>query len=193
HPSPLPRMPLVCRPQTPATRCMVELLVSSGRPWGARVTFPPFRSMPSVFIKTYGCQMNERDSEAVAAQLVAKGYSLAASEQVADVVLLNTCSVRDNAEQKALNKMENIASDIRKNRPGVVLGFLGCMAQSRGKELIDRLPDVDLVVGTQKFHRTAQYLDEIFAGRREKIVDVAAEQGSEGTIREHLLNGSVKE
>jgi tRNA-2-methylthio-N6-dimethylallyladenosine synthase len=137
--------------------------------------------------------MNERDSEAVAAQLVAKGYALAASEQVADVVLLNTCSVRDNAEQKALNKMENIASDIRKNRPGVVLGFLGCMAQSRGKELIDRLPDVDLVVGTQKFHRTAEYLDDIFSGRREKIVDTAEEQGSEGTIREHLLNGAAKE
>ncbi len=148
--------------------------------------------MPSVYIKTYGCQMNERDSEAVAAQLVAKGYTLAASEHVADVVLLNTCSVRDNAEQKAINKMEYIAGDIRKHRPNVVLGFLGCMAQSRGQELIDRLPDVDLVVGTQKFHRTANYLDDIFAGRRQKIVDTAEEQGSEGTIREHLLNGSTK-
>jgi len=149
--------------------------------------------MPSVYIKTYGCQMNERDSEAVAAQLVAKGYTLAASEHVADVVLLNTCSVRDNAEQKAINKMENIAGDIRKHRPNVVLGFLGCMAQSRGQDLIDRLPDVDLVIGTQKFHRTADYLDDIFAGRSTKIVDTAEEQGSEGTIREHLLNGSTKD
>ena len=149
--------------------------------------------MPSVYIKTYGCQMNERDSEAVAAQLVAKGYTLAASEHVADVVLLNTCSVRDNAEQKAVNKMENIAGDIRKNRPDVVLGFLGCMAQSRGQELIDRLPDVDLVLGTQKFHRTADYLDDILAGRRNKVVDTAEERGSEGTIREHLLNGSARD
>jgi len=148
--------------------------------------------MPSVYIKTYGCQMNERDSEAVAAQLVAKGYTLAASEHVADVVLLNTCSVRDNAEQKAINKMENIAGDIRKHRPSVVLGFLGCMAQSRGQELIDRLPDVDLVLGTQKFHRTADYLDEILQGRRNKIVDTAAEQGSEAAIRDHLLNGAAK-
>jgi tRNA-2-methylthio-N6-dimethylallyladenosine synthase len=137
--------------------------------------------------------MNERDSEAVAAQLVAKGYTLAASEHVADVVLLNTCSVRDNAEQKAINKMENIAGNLRKSRPDVVLGFLGCMAQSRGQDLIDRLPDVDLVIGTQKFHRTADYLDEILAGRRNKIVDTAAEQGSEGTIKEHLLNGAAKE
>src|SRR3984957_12242587 len=96
--------------------------------------------MPRVFIKTYGCQMNERDSEAVAAQLVAKGYTLAPSEHVADVVLLNTCSVRDFAEQKAIGKMANIAADVRRNRPDVILGFMGCMAQSRGQELIDRLP-----------------------------------------------------
>ncbi len=148
--------------------------------------------MPGVFIKTYGCQMNERDSEAVAAQLVAKGYTLAPSEAVADVVLLNTCSVRDFAEQKAIGKMQNIAAEVRKHRPNVVLGFMGCMAQSRGRELIDKLPDVDLVLGTQKFHHAADYLDEILAGRREKIVDVAAESGSEATIREHLLNGNAQ-
>ena len=111
--------------------------------------------MARVFIKTYGCQMNERDSEAVAAQLVAKGYTLAASEETADVVLLNTCSVRDLAEQKALNKMKSLAGVTNKDktRRGTVLGFMGCMAQSRGQKLIDELPDVDLVLGTQKFHR----------------------------------------
>src|SRR3989449_5483786 len=146
--------------------------------------------MPSVYIKTYGCQMNERDSEAVAAQLVAKGYTLAPSENVADVILLNTCSVRDMAEQKAINKMENVAAEARRRRPGIVLGFMGCMAQSRGRELIERLPDVNLVIGTQKFHRTADYLDDILAGRRDQVVDVEAEKGSEATIREHLFNGT---
>jgi tRNA-2-methylthio-N6-dimethylallyladenosine synthase len=143
--------------------------------------------MPSVFIKTYGCQMNERDSEAVAAQLVARGYSLAGTQSTADVILLNTCSVRDMAEQKAIHKMENLAAEVRNHRPEVVLGFLGCMAQSRGQELIDRLPDVDLVIGTQKFHRTPDYLDEILAGRQNKVVDIAEEQGSEATIKEHLV------
>ena len=138
--------------------------------------------MPSVYIKTYGCQMNERDSEAVSAQLLAKGYTLAAGEATADVILLNTCSVRDLAEQKALRKMENVAAEMRRSRPDVVLGFLGCMAQSRGQELIDRLPDVDLVVGTQKFHRTADYLDEILSGRKEKVVDTEQEAKSEATI-----------
>jgi tRNA-2-methylthio-N6-dimethylallyladenosine synthase len=134
--------------------------------------------------------MNERDSEAVAAQLVAKGYTLAGSEAMADVILLNTCSVRDMAEQKALHKMDVLMHETRKRRPNVVLGFLGCMAQSRGRELIDRLPDVDLVVGTQKFHRTAEYLDDLLAGRRDKVVEVDAEPRSEATIREHLLNGN---
>ena len=134
--------------------------------------------------------MNERDSEAVAAQLVAKGYTLAGSEHVADVILLNTCSVRDLAEQKALNKMENVAAEVRRSRPDVVLGFMGCMAQSRGRELIDRLPDVDLVIGTQKFHRTANYLDDIFAGRLDKVVDTEEESGSEAAIREHLFHGT---
>ncbi|MSU62187.1 MAG: tRNA (N6-isopentenyl adenosine(37)-C2)-methylthiotransferase MiaB [Pedosphaera sp.] len=146
--------------------------------------------MPSVFIKTYGCQMNERDSEAVAAQLVAKGYTLAASEAAADVVLLNTCSVRDAAEQKAIGKMQNLAADLRRNRPNLVLGFMGCMAQSRGQELIDKLPDVDLVIGTQKFHRTAEYLDDLFADRRKKVCDIGSEAGSEATIKEHILAGS---
>jgi tRNA-2-methylthio-N6-dimethylallyladenosine synthase len=148
--------------------------------------------MPSVYIKTYGCQMNERDSEAVAAQLVAKGYTLARSEAMADVILLNTCSVRDMAEQKALHKMEVLMYETRKRRPNVVLGILGCVAQSRGKELIDRLPDVDLVLGTQKIHRTAEYLDDLFAGHREKVVDVAEEEGSQAAIREHLLSGNAR-
>jgi len=98
--------------------------------------------------------------------------------------------VRDYAEQKALNKMVNLAAETRRRKPGVVLGFLGCMAQSRGRELIDRLPDVDLVIGTQKFHHAADYLDDILAGRSDKIVDVAEETGSEATIKEHLLNGN---
>jgi tRNA-2-methylthio-N6-dimethylallyladenosine synthase len=136
--------------------------------------------------------MNERDSEAVAAQLVAKGYTLVASEETADVVLLNTCSVRDLAEQKALNKMKSMNGVAGKQARKTVFGFMGCMAQSRGQKLIDELPDVDLVLGTQKFHRAADYLDELLSGTREKVVDVAEEKDSEAAIREHLLNGSSK-
>src|SRR5437667_5718210 len=134
--------------------------------------------MPSVFIKTYGCQMNERDSEAVTAQLVAKGYSLAPSEATADVILLNTCSVRDAAEQKAIGKMQNLAAEAKRHRPDVVLGFMGCMAQSRGEQLLAKLPDVDLVIGTQKFHRASEYLEDLFSGKRERICEIGEEKGS---------------
>ena len=133
--------------------------------------------------------MNERDSEAVAAQLVAKGYSMTADALTADVILLNTCSVRDAAEQKALGKMSHVAGQLRSKNRKAVLGFMGCMAQSRGRELIDKLPDVDLVVGTQKFHRTADHIGDLLAGRAEGVVDTGEEKGSEATIREHLLDG----
>jgi tRNA-2-methylthio-N6-dimethylallyladenosine synthase len=88
--------------------------------------------------------------------------------------------------------MQALVADTRRSRPHVVFGFLGCMAQSRGQELIDRLPDVDLVIGTQKFHRTAEHLDEIVSGRKLKVVDIGPESKSEATIREHLLNGNAR-
>ena len=141
--------------------------------------------MPSVFIKTYGCQMNERDSEAVLAQLAARGYAMAPSESEADVVLLNTCSVRDLAEQKAIHKMETLVGTARKHRPSTVLGFLGCMAQSRGTELTSSIPGVRLVLGTQKAHRAGEYIDSLLSAPQTTVVDTAPEPGSESAIREH--------
>jgi tRNA-2-methylthio-N6-dimethylallyladenosine synthase len=85
-----------------------------------------------------------------------------------------------------------LAAEIRRNRRDAVLGFMGCMAQSRGQALLEQMPDVDLVLGTQKFHRAAEYLDEILSGRRRYIVDVAEEEASEATIREHILPGNGK-
>jgi tRNA-2-methylthio-N6-dimethylallyladenosine synthase len=171
--------------------------------------------MPKFFIKTYGCQMNERDSEQVAHSLVTRGYERVGHESEADVVLLNTCSVRDMADQKALGKM-GMLGRLAKERPHMVFGFLGCMAQARGAELLKALPHVNLVVGTQKFHRVADYVDELVARKAENaqhptpnsdksrasaqrpmenrmddlrfsIVDVAEEAGSESTIREHQV------
>ena len=145
--------------------------------------------------------MNERDSEQVAHSLVARGYERVDSEVDADVVLLNSCSVRDMAEQKALGKM-GMLGRIRKSRPETVFGFLGCMAQARGPELLKEIPHLDLVVGTQKFHRVAEYVDELLVRKRAlagmvdpvrmddlrfSIVDVDEESGSQSTIREQSL------
>src|SRR5678816_3678952 len=148
--------------------------------------------MPKFFIKTYGCQMNERDSEQVAHSLVARGYERVGHETEADVVLLNTCSVRDMADQKALGKM-GMMGPLAKRRPEVVFGFLGCMAQARGDALFAGLPHLDLVVGTQKFHRVAAYIDELVEKKRTRqmddlrfsICDTEEEAGSAETIRDH--------
>ena len=143
--------------------------------------------------------MNERDSEQVARQLIARGYEVTPLEAEADVVLLNTCSVRDQAEQKAIGKM-GMLNALHRDRPEVVFGFLGCMAQSRGASLLEEAARVDLVVGTQKFHRVADYVDEALARKRARageerlrddprcsIVDVEEEAGSQEAIRDHVL------
>jgi tRNA-2-methylthio-N6-dimethylallyladenosine synthase len=150
--------------------------------------------MPKFFIKTYGCQMNERDSEQVAHSLLERGYERAEGEADADVVLLNTCSVRDMAEQKALGKM-GMLGQIAKRRPETIFGFLGCMAQARGASLFAAVPHLDLVVGTQKFHRVADYVTEALDKKRTRrmddprfsICDTEKEPGSAGTIRDHEL------
>src|SRR5438552_14857555 len=150
--------------------------------------------------------MNERDSEQVAHSLMARGYERVSKETEADVVLLNTCSVRDTADQKALGKM-GMLGRTAKERPHVVFGFLGCIAQARGESLLKNLPHVDLVVGTQKFHHVADYVEELLVKKmarpagiirqppdysrmddpRFSIVDVAEEPGSQSTIREQQL------
>lgn len=152
--------------------------------------------MRKVLIRTYGCQMNERDTEQVMHMLLERGYERTEVEEEADVILLNTCSVRDLAERKALGKM-GMLNRLKRRNPRLVTGFLGCMAQSRGAELLGDSPGVDLVVGTGKFHRVAEYVDELV--RREPggsmdelgraIVDVGDEEGSQSTIRDHVLGG----
>jgi tRNA-2-methylthio-N6-dimethylallyladenosine synthase len=149
--------------------------------------------MARIYIKTYGCQMNERDSEQVAQMLMERGHSITAKEEEADVVLLNTCSVRDLAEQKALGKMGMLRA-LSHDRP-IVYGFLGCMAQSRGSTLLKEMPHLDLVVGTQKFHRVADHVDQLVERKRTarfddvrfSIVDVDEEANSQSTIRDHVL------
>lgn len=151
--------------------------------------------MYQVHIRTYGCQMNERDSDQVAQMFVERGgYAMTPEESEADVILINTCSVRDQAEQKALGKM-GMMGKLRRQKPHVVYGFLGCMAQSRGEELLQTIPHLDLVAGTQKYHRVVEYVDAILKRRLERrmdderysIVDVAEEEGSQNTIRDQEL------
>ncbi len=142
--------------------------------------------------------MNERDTEQVARMFTEGGYTLTQTENDADAILINTCSVRDQAEQKALGKM-GILGKQRRKRSHVVYGFMGCMAQSRGQELFDRIPHLDVVVGTQKYHKVFEYVDDILKSRMEarmdnpalslsgtSVCDIAEETDSQNTIRDHM-------
>ncbi len=135
--------------------------------------------------------MNARDSEAVSAMLRARGYRIVDDEDACDILLLNTCSVRDAAEQKAIGKAGYLQGR-KKKQPDFILGILGCMAQNRGASLLERLPDVDLIVGTQKFHHVPDYLDNLRAVKAaglpvgQSIVEIGEEAGSQNAIRDHL-------
>lgn len=158
--------------------------------------------MPKLYIKTYGCQMNERDSEQVARMFVQKGYTITNREDEADVILFNSCSIREQAEQKALGKMGLLAKQQR-HRPHVVYGMMGCMAQSKKEALFKELPQLDLVIGTQKYHRVFEHVDSILRARQERrmdelqtafsgshVCDVAEEADSQNYIRDHLNPGA---
>lgn len=156
--------------------------------------------MPSVLIKTYGCQMNERESEQVAARFVAGGYTLTQDENEADVYLINTCSVREKAELKALGKMGLLCS--RPNaKPWVVYGFMGCMCQSLGEAIFKEVPRVDIVTGTQQYHHVFELCNRLLKSRLgmalseplrkgAHICTIAEEKGFQNTVTDHLPNTS---
>jgi tRNA-2-methylthio-N6-dimethylallyladenosine synthase len=138
--------------------------------------------------------MNERDSDDVAYKLKNRGYEIVDNEDIADVVLLNTCSVREQAENKALGKTGHLIKRKKKN-PNFIVGIMGCMAQNRGSEILDTLPDLDLIVGTQKFHHVPDYLDKISNGKvspKPAFIDLDEENGSQDQIRNHSSGKIVK-
>jgi tRNA-2-methylthio-N6-dimethylallyladenosine synthase len=117
----------------------------------------------AVYLQTYGCQMNERDSEEILGMLTGQGYAVAEREEDADVILLNTCSVRAHAEERAFGKM-GLMQRWKQERPELVLGILGCMAKAQREEVFRRLPQVDLVAGPAEIYD----LPDLLAGVAER-------------------------
>ena len=116
-----------------------------------------------VYIETYGCQMNVADSELMFGVLRRDGYVRADKPEDADVMLVNTCAVRDNAEQRVIGRMGELQ---RHKRPGSVLGVVGCMAQRLGPALLARVPRVDLVVGPDAYRNLPELIGLAHGGRR---------------------------
>ncbi len=116
-------------------------------------------------LHTYGCQMNVRDAEGVAACLEAAGHLPAVDEADADVIVVNTCSVRGKAEEKALGKLGLLCAG-KRLAPHRLVGVMGCMAQRRGAELLKKIPKLDFVAGTRQQQSIPEILARLVAGER---------------------------
>src|SRR5438270_1411084 len=123
------------------------------------------KTVPSktVYIETFGCQMNAHDSEKVVGTLLAQGYAQVETPAEAHLVLYNTCSIRDKAEQKVFNRLQNFKREAGK---GKVFGVLGCVAQQEGEKIFERAPHVSLVAGSASYPKLGQMLVQLEAGER---------------------------
>ena len=124
--------------------------------------------MPRIYLETYGCQMNVADSELVFGVLGREGYVRTDDPAEADVLLVNTCAVRDHAEQRVLGRMGELK---RYKRPGDVLGVIGCMAQRLGPRLLERVPQVDLVIGPDGYRGLPELIARARTGGRTADVE----------------------
>lgn len=132
----------------------------------------PPGTMPERYaIITYGCQMNDHDSEIMEGLLRARGMERVATEQEADVVVFNTCCVREGAESRALSRAQSLVSSKVAN-PNMVIAIAGCVAQEKKEKLLELLPHVDLVIGTRDYPRLPGLIDQVRAtGDRFAAVD----------------------
>ncbi len=116
-----------------------------------------------VFIETYGCQMNLADTEIVLGILNNKGYSVTQTADDADVVLLNTCSIRENAEQRIYGRLGRF-KNLKESKPDLIVGILGCMAERLRKDLVEKKSIVDIVVGPDEYRRLPELIDVAYNG-----------------------------
>ncbi|MBI5059717.1 tRNA (N6-isopentenyl adenosine(37)-C2)-methylthiotransferase MiaB [candidate division KSB1 bacterium] len=116
---------------------------------------------PAVYIRTYGCQMNVSDSQTIESLLAAHGYRFVDAPDQADVVLVNTCMIRETAEVRALGQLSNL-SQLKKRNPHLVIGILGCVAQAKRNEILDEKSFVDLIVGPDSYRKLPVLLEERF-------------------------------
>lgn len=121
------------------------------------------------YIETYGCQMNVADSEVVAAILTDKGYIHTKEKEEADIILVNTCSVRENAEQRVRGRVQGF-SEIRKRNPRLLVGIMGCMAERLGEKLFEEEKNVNLIVGPDAYMDLPLLIEK--ADRGEKAINI---------------------
>ncbi len=125
------------------------------------------RNPKSFFIRTYGCQMNELDGDVMAGMLEKRGLQRTDSENDADLLLYNTCSVRDLAERKVMGKLGQLGRS--KNRRSKIIGVTGCMANNKKNSLFKKIPHLDFVLGTNNIHQLGEILDDLLTKEEQQI------------------------
>jgi tRNA-2-methylthio-N6-dimethylallyladenosine synthase len=155
----------------------LEKTMDEGRQ-GEAFTAPETATIPftkHAFIETYGCQMNFSDTEIIASVLNGMGYGFTQDEKAADLVLLNTCSIRENAETKVWNRLESLRGT-KKHRPGLMVGVMGCMAERLKKSLLEKEQLVDIVVGPDAYRDLPRLIEEVETGQRAVNVLLSREE-----------------
>ena len=123
------------------------------------------RSKKRAYVETYGCQMNISDGELMEGVLEAHGYEISADPEDADVILVNTCAIREHAEKRVLGRVGQLYG-LKRDRPDLIIGVTGCMAQRMGETLLEKAPHVDLVMGPDGYRSLPQRLAALEAGRK---------------------------
>ena len=145
--------------------------------------------LKKLFIETYGCQMNVADSEVVASIMQMAGYEVCDSLDEADAVFLNTCSIRDNAEQKIFNRLEYFFS-LRKKKKGLIVGVLGCMAERVKEDLINN-HHVDLVAGPDAYLSLPDLMAQVEAGQKAMNVELSTTETYRDVIPARICGNRV--
>ena len=143
---------------------------------------------PTFFIETYGCQMNAADAQLMTGILLKEGFAPAPSAEAAEIVIVNTCAVRDHAEQRVIGRVGELK---RSKRPGDVLGVVGCMAQRLGERLLERAPHVDFVAGPDAYRQLPQLVGRAREGERAADTSLRATEHYEDVLPERWAAASA--
>src|SRR5687768_757158 len=174
---------------------MSERLVSLGKRTEAPVRPVPAADAPKVFVETYGCQMNVADSDLIGSVLADAGYATAARAEDADVIVVNTCAVREKAEERVIARASELAA-VKRKRPGTVLAIVGCMAEHLKEGLAERAPAVDVIAGPDSYRRMPDLLAAARAEHSHPLVDIKLDkaetyEGLSGAIGGDGVSGFV--
>ena len=149
-----------------------------------------FNLSKKMYLESYGCAMNFSDSEIVASILKNEGYSTTKEIESADIVLINTCSIREKAEQTIRTRLKNFQK-IKSNKPNLTIGILGCMAERLKTKFLEEEKIVDLVVGPDSYRELPQLIKEIEDGRKAVNVILSTEETYADIVPVRLGNNKV--